>query len=142
MSQLMKLVFALIIASIVLTGCGAAAPQTTRPQAAATAGSAAIATAVSALAPTAAPTAIPQPTPTFAPPRSEDRTIADLLLKPTKESYPDTPVLIGVLGIEGDYAAALSSPFGQPPQFAWLKRESSGWRTVFLGSSPSGPQLD
>lgn len=85
--------------------------------------------------------ALPQPTPTFAPPTTDYRAIAATVAKPTKEAYATTPLLVGVLGQDGDYAAALASPFGDRPQFAFLQRTDGAWKTIFVGSTPSSERL-
>jgi len=81
------------------------------------------------------------PTPTFAPPGVDDKAIGEAAMTESQQAYADVPTVVGVIGSEGDYAAALAAPFKQRPQFVYLKRSGSGWETLFIGATPSGQQL-
>jgi hypothetical protein len=141
----------------VLAACGAtgatqgpqvtAAPAPTQaPQLAVepTARPAATAAPVQVPQPTQAPQPTvtqPIPTPEFAAPSADTRAAADALLAKLRQAHAGAPVLVGITGVEGDYASALALPFGERPQYAFLKRAGAAWEVVFASSIVSGEVL-
>lgn len=49
--------------------------------------------------------------------------------------------MIGVTGLDGDYAAALASLRGQRPLFVYLHRQGGAWDVIEATSIPSGEVL-
>jgi hypothetical protein len=74
-------------------------------------------------------------------PTKVQQPILDAAWAKLKPQYPKGALLIGLIGTEGEYAAALATPAGQRPLFVYLQRHAGTWAVVEASSIPSSEIL-
>ena len=62
--------------------------------------------------------------------------ILDAAWSAVKPSYKQTPLMIGLVDVSGDYAWALAQPFGKDMLHVYLKRQGDAWKTLVTTPTP------
>ena len=62
-------------------------------------------------------------------------------MQTAKQNNPNRPTVVGITGIEGEYAAAVAYPFGERPHYIYLQRTAGTWQVLMATAIPSSNAL-